>query len=89
MRLTRSIFILIVMSVFFVLPSYAAKKEAPKKRVVYQKETVIRFDDSVIEGKIIKPDGFFLLRQRPKRWQDLIKIRENYEPELAEMKYEL
>jgi hypothetical protein len=58
-------------------------------KVVYEKETTIRFEDSLIEGKIIKPDGFFLLRKRPKKWQDLIKVRENFREELSQMKYDL
>jgi hypothetical protein len=74
----------------FQQPLFAASAGTAKAKpkVVYEKESVIRFDDAVIEGNIVKPDGFFLLRQRPKRWQDLIRIRENFDPELKEMKYE-
>lgn len=66
----------------------AAPPAKKKTRIIYEAETTIRFEDSVIEGKIIKPDGFFLLRKRPKRWQDLIKVRENFDPEMTEMKYQ-
>lgn len=72
--------------------AYAQKKTAAPKpskvKTVYEKETTIRFEDSMIEGKVIKPDGFFLLRKRPKRWQDLIKVRKDFRDELAVMKFE-
>ncbi len=72
---------------FLLLPLEGlAQKKTKKPRQVYEKETVIRFDDTEIKGQLIKPDGFFLLRKRPKRWQDLIKIRESYVNELVDMK---
>ena len=87
--LCRTIVITVLCSFMGLHTVIAAESKATgKKKVVYEKETMIRFDDSVIEGKIIKPDGFFLLRQKPKRWQDLIKVRENFDPELGEMKFQ-
>lgn len=81
--------VLCLLSALFLGAADAATPaKTGKKKVVYEKETLIRFDDSVIEGKVIKPDGFFLLRQKPKRWQDLIKVRDNFDPELLEMKYQ-
>jgi len=81
---------LLLMLGFFAQPLMAqgTKTPAKKPRIVYEKETTIRFEDSLIEGKVIKPDGFFLLRNRPKKWQDLIQVRQNFRDELGEMKYE-
>jgi hypothetical protein len=69
--------------------AWAQKKAPPKKRTVYEKETVIRFEEGVVEGRVIKPDGFFLLRKRPKRWQDLVHVRQDFRPELATMKFQM
>jgi hypothetical protein len=75
----------------FAAPVMAQTKAKRKKKpkIVYEKETTIRFGDGLVEGRVIKPDGFFLLRKRPKRWQDLIIVRKDYELELRNMKFEL
>ena len=70
-----------------VIKKRIVRKKKPK--VVYQKDELISFEDEVVRGKVLKPDGFFLLRRKPKKWDDLIKVRKNFEPELKEMKYEL
>ena len=45
----------------FAMPAAAQTKRKRKKKpkIVYEKETTIRFGDSVVEGRVIKPDGFF------------------------------
>lgn len=65
--------------------SYAQKK---KKSAKYEEKTYMSFEGSVIEGRVMKPDGFFLLRQRGEELDDLLKVRKDYKDELNNMKYD-
>ncbi len=50
--------------------------------VVYQKHTVVDFGDDTIEGDLSKPDGQYLESRKRLRHQRLIKVRENFRPEI-------
>ena len=64
-----------------------AGKTAPKviqeaDKVVVRKRTVIDFNDVNVEGELTKPEGSYLLNRNKTRFQSLIKLRDNFNPEL-------
>ncbi|MBC7792538.1 MAG: hypothetical protein H7Z43_02425 [Clostridia bacterium] len=52
--------------------------------VVYRKHTVVDFGDDTIEGDLSKPDGAYLDSQKRQRHARLIKVRENFKPEILQ-----
>ena len=57
-----------------------AKGSAPQ--VEYKKKTVYDFDADLVEGELLRPDGEFIDTRRKAKHSSLIKIRENFIPEL-------
>lgn len=51
-------------------------------KTVYKKKTVIDFNDVTLEGELTKPEGSYLLNRRKTTFQSLIKLRDNFVPEL-------
>lgn len=51
-------------------------------RTVYKKKTVIDFTDVAVEGELTKPEGSYVLNRKRTDFQSLIKVRENFAPEL-------
>ena len=48
----------------------------------FKKKTVIDFSDVTIEGELTKPEGSYLLNRKKTNFTSLLKIRENFLPEL-------
>lgn len=46
------------------------------------KKTSINFEDQLVEGQTQKPELFMLLQQRNSNFKRLIKLRENFLPEM-------
>lgn len=57
-------------------------KAEPKERVVYRKRTVIDFTGALIEGDLMKPEGSYVVSRKASRFSSLIRVRENFLPEL-------
>jgi hypothetical protein len=57
-------------------PAAAAKASGGEKR------TTVNFEDQLIEGQTQKPELFYLLQQRNNNFKRLIKLRENFLPEM-------
>lgn len=51
------------------------------------KKQVISFEDELVEGKTAKPDLMLLLQQRKINFKRLIKLRENFIPEVQSDQY--
>ena len=51
-------------------------------KVVIRKRTVIDFGDVTVEGELTKPEGSYLLNRNRTRFQSLIKLRKDFNPEL-------
>src|SRR5258708_34448153 len=69
------------------LAALAEEKSAPKviqqaDKVVVRKRTVIDFNDVTVEGELTKPEGSYLLNRNKTRFQSLIRLRDNFNPEL-------
>jgi hypothetical protein len=76
----------ILLATLFALPALAEEK-APKvvqeaDKVVIRKRTVIDFNDVTVEGELTKPEGSYLMNRNKTRFQSLIRLRDNFNPEL-------
>ena len=51
-------------------------------KTVYKKKTVVDFNDVTLEGELTKPEGSYLVDKKKARFSSLIKLRDNFLPEL-------
>lgn len=65
-------------------------KAAPKAAAAGQgKKTTVNFEDQLVEGSTQKPELFYLLQQRNNNFKRLIKLRENFLPEMRKTSEDL
>jgi hypothetical protein len=63
--------------------AFAQAKAAPAgDNVQYKQKTVYDFDDDTVEGDLVRPDGEFVDTRKGAKHSSLIKIRENFIPEM-------
>ena len=62
---------------FFSCSSFAQKTKSDSK-----KTTSINFEDELIEGEVKKPELLYLLQKKQFNFKRLIKLRENFLPEM-------
>ncbi len=55
-------------------------READK--TVFRKKTVVDFTDVAVEGELTKPEGTYALSRKRTRFDRLIRVRDNFVPEL-------
>ncbi|MCA1829654.1 MAG: hypothetical protein ABR567_07675 [Myxococcales bacterium] len=82
--LTRAI---ILAALFATAAPAVAQEKGPKvvqeaDKVVVRKRTVIDFNDVTVEGELTKPEGSYLMNRNKTRFQSLIRLRDNFNPEL-------
>jgi len=81
-------FLLGIVAGGFILSGSIALAQAPGPErgeapsVTYKKKTVYDFDDDVVEGELQRPDGELVESRRKAKHSSLIKIRENFIPEM-------
>ena len=64
-------------------PSFAEDKVIREAdRVVTRKKTVIDFTDVAVEGELTKPEGSYSVSKKKTTFRTLIKVRDNFNPEL-------
>ncbi len=77
--------VLVVALSFFnlVAPAMAQEqtKQAPKADKDKRK-TKIDFEDELVEGEVKKPELFYLLQKKQFNFKRLIRLRENFVPEM-------
>ena len=66
----------LIFVVLFALPAMA--QESDDKRT-----TSINFEDELIEGEVKKPELLYLLQRKQFNFKRLIKLRENFLPEMS------
>ena len=54
----------------------------PETGEVFRKKTVYDFEDDVVEGTLVKPEGDYLQSRQRGKQSSLIKIRDNFVPEM-------
>jgi hypothetical protein len=70
------------------LPALAAEEKPGVKviqeadKVVVRKRTVIDFNDVTVEGELTKPEGSYVLNRNRTRFRSLVRLRDNFNPEL-------
>ena len=60
----------------------ADKVVQEEDKTVYKKKTVVDFNDVTLEGELTKPEGSYLVDKKKARFSSLIKLRDNFLPEL-------
>lgn len=75
----------VALSMAIAAPAFAQGKvnvvqEADK--TVYRKKTVIDFTDVAVEGELTKPEGSYAISKKKTSFKSLIKVRDNFVPEL-------
>jgi hypothetical protein len=73
----------VLVAVSLAAPAFAQQKviqEADK--TVFRKKTVIDFTDVAVEGELTKPEGTYALSRKKTQFRSLIKVRDNFVPEL-------
>jgi hypothetical protein len=75
----------IVLALTLGAPAWAQGKvtvvqEADK--TVVRKKTVIDFTDVAVEGDLTKPEGSYTVSKKKTSFKSLIKVRDNFVPEL-------
>ena len=51
-------------------------------KTVVRKKTVIDFTDVAVEGDLTKPEGSYAISKKKTSFKSLIKVRDNFVPEL-------
>ncbi len=67
-------------SLFLAVPAVAQDKGG--NDVSYKSKTVYDFDDDVVEGDLVRPDGEFVDSRKAAKHSSLIKIRADFIPEM-------
>jgi hypothetical protein len=68
------------MFLFFASLGYA---QDSGKSASDKKTTAINFEDELIEGEVKKPELLYLLQKKQFNFKRLIKLRENFLPEMS------
>ena len=76
-----------VLIVLLALPALAEEKPRVKvvqeaDRIVVRKRTVVDFNDVTVEGELTKPEGSYVLNRNRTRFRSLVRLRDNFNPEL-------
>ena len=76
-----------VLVVLLALPALAEEKPRAKvvqeaDRIVVRKRTVIDFNDVTVEGELTRPEGSYVLNRNRTRFRSLVRLRDNFNPEL-------
>ncbi len=68
----------------FVMAATLASAAAPAlaQDVSYKKETKYDFDDDMVEGDLVKPDGEMIGSAGKAKHSSLIKVRQHFIPEM-------
>lgn len=80
---TAALIIVCVMN--FVCGSVFAQSKSSQSK----KKTEINFDDQLVTGELRKPELFYLLQKKQFNFGRLIKLRENFLPEMRKTSEEV
>ena len=72
----------ILMVFILFVADLSAQESGSGDKVVYKQKTIIDFSDVTIQGELKKPDGSYISSRKEAQFGRLIKVRENFEPEL-------
>jgi hypothetical protein len=69
----------VVLSLFIASASAFAQSSANAKK---EKKTTLNFEDELVEGQTSKPELFYLFQKKNFNYKRLIRLRENFLPEM-------
>ncbi len=79
----------IAFAVVGLISGLAIAQAPPTERVVqesdktvYKKKTVIDFNEVAVDGELTKPEGSYTISKKKTTFRTLIKVRDNFNPEL-------
>jgi hypothetical protein len=74
----------------FLAPSRASAAPPPKGgEVVYEKKTIINFEDDTIQGDLTRPDGEYVEVRKKVSHSNLIRVREDFRSKVLQSVGEL
>jgi len=73
--------ILFIFALLFPLTAHAQDEEESRK-VIYKQRTEIDFDSVDVNGELIKPVGALLIERKRAQFNPLIKLRQDFKPEI-------
>ncbi len=76
------IFLLIVISVICLRNEVLAQNKKGLANPPKQRKAILNFEDELVEGSTQKPDLFYLFQKKNFNYKRLIKLRENFLPEM-------
>lgn len=82
MKLLTKALIVAAMLALTAAPALAQDVVDPDTGEIYKKKTVYDFEDDVVEGTLVKPEGDYLQSRQRGKQSSLIKIRDNFVPEM-------
>ncbi len=66
------------------LPALAEEKVVKEPdRILYEKKTVIDFNEKTLEGELAKPQGSYLMERRKTQFDSLLWMRRDFKQELT------
>lgn len=79
------IYLSVVVMILGVTTSTFADSTVPSPaNMPKAKKTTVNFEDQLIEGQASKPDLMYLLQKKKFNYKKLIRLRENFLPELRQ-----
>lgn len=78
----RTLFMAAIASLAFSVGATAFAQDKGGK-TEYKKKTTYDFEDDVVEGDLLKPEGDFVGARPKTKQSSLIKIREDFVPEMV------
>ena len=60
----------------------ATPADGGAEEVMYKKTTIIDFSDVTITGELTKPEGSYLMNKKKANFDLLIRVRDNFLPEM-------
>ena len=71
-----------IVTVLFAAGSALAQGEEGGEQTVYKQTTIIDFSDVTITGELTKPEGSYLMNKKKANFNLLIRVRDNFLPEM-------
>ncbi|MES2855105.1 MAG: hypothetical protein V4692_04540 [Bdellovibrionota bacterium] len=83
------ILVALLVTTFAMPMAFAQTAEKKTTTSSQNKRTTVNFEDQLVEGQTQKPELFYLLQQRNNNFKRLIKLRENFLPEMRKTSEEM
>jgi hypothetical protein len=81
-RAARMAAVVAVLAAGSALAQDRVKVVQEEDKTVFKKKTVIDFTDVAVEGELTKPEGSYVLNRKKTNFKSLIRVRDNFNPEL-------